>query len=150
MYTCQILIPSLPSGAVFEASLQTQVRSQAVLQLAATGRPMRQRTIGLASSGLGDGLTCWDVLVPSCSSDSLWRAGHLQADFCHQLDGVSSDTLVRLASGLSEQCVKNQWGLAGSCFRGRMALDLRLSRVRRGVAAMRQDFNYQLDITKKG
>ena len=31
-----------------------------------------------------------------------------------------------------------------------MALDLRLSRVRTGVAAMRQDCNYQLDIRKLG
>ena len=61
-----------------------------------------------------------------------------------QLYGVSSDTLVRLASELSEQCVKKQCGLAGSCFGGRMALDLRLSRVRTGVAAMGQDCNYQL------
>ena len=45
---------------------------------------------------------------------------------------VSSDTLVRLASGLSEQCVKKQCGLA---------LDLR--RVREGAAAMRQDRNNQ-------
>ena len=60
----------------------------------------------------------------------------MHADFSHQLYGVSSDTLVRLASGLSEQCVKNKCGLAGSCFGGRMALDLRLSQVHMGVAAM--------------
>ena len=62
----------------------------------------------------------------------------------HQLYGVSSDTLVRLASGLSKQCVKKQCGLAGSCFGGLMGLDLSLSRVRTGVAAMGQDCNYQL------
>ena len=67
-----------------------------------------------------------------------------------QLDGVSSDTLVRLASELSGQCVKKQCVLAGSCFRGRMALNLRFSRVRMGVAAMGQDCNYQLDLTKIG
>ena len=47
--------------------------------------------------------------------------------------------------------VKKQCGLVGLCFGGRMALDLRLSRVRTGVAAMRQDSNYyQLDTTKLG
>jgi hypothetical protein len=58
--------------------------------------------------------------------------------------------LVRLASGLSGQCVKKQCGLAGSCFGGRMDLDLRLCRVRTAVVAMGQDCNYQLDITKLG
>uniref|UniRef100_A0A4W5NMC8 Heteroous nuclear ribonucleoprotein L like n=1 Tax=Hucho hucho TaxID=62062 RepID=A0A4W5NMC8_9TELE len=42
---------------------------------------------------------------------------------------VSSDTLVWLASGLSEHCVKKQCGLAGLCFGGCLALDLHLSRV---------------------
>jgi hypothetical protein len=72
----------------------------------------------------------------------------MQADFGRQLYSVSSDTLVRLASGLSGQCVKKQCGLAGSCFRGRMALDLHLSRVRTGVAAMGQDCNYQIGYHK--
>ena len=43
----------------------------------------------------------------------------MHADF-----GVSSDTLVQLASGLNKQCVKKQCGLAGSCFGGRLDLDL--------------------------
>jgi hypothetical protein len=54
--------------------------------------------------------------------------------------GVSSDTFVRLASGLSRHCVKRQCGLAELCFGGRTALDLHLSRVRKGVAAMGQDY----------
>ena len=58
---------------------------------------------------------------------------------CKQLYGVSSDILVRLTSGLSEQYVKKQCGLTGSCFGGRMALDLGLSQIRKGVAAMGQD-----------
>ena len=74
----------------------------------------------------------------------------MHADCSHQLYGVSSDTLVRLASGLSEQCVKKHCGLAVLCFRGRMVLDLRLSRVHTGVAEMGQDCNYQLDTTKLG
>ena len=114
-------------------------------QLAETGRPMRRHTVGPMSSGLEEGLAGRDVLVTLRSSDSLWRAGCLHADFGRQLYGVSSDTLVRLASVLSEQRVKKR-----CCFVGRVALDLRLSRVCTGVAAMGQDCNYQLDITKLG
>ena len=127
--------------AVLEESLQTRVQSWAVSQPAATGRPMRRRTIGPASSELGEGLAGWAVLVPS--SDSLCRAGRINANFGRQLYGVSSNTLLRLASGLSEQC-----RLAGPCFGKCMALDLHLSRVRTGVAVMEQDCNYQLGITK--
>ena len=58
------------------------------------------------------------------------------------MHGVFSDTLVRLASGLDVRCVKKQCGLVGLCFGGRMAFDLRLSRARTGVVAMRQDSNY--------
>ena len=65
----------------------------------------------------------------------LWRAGRMHVDTVASCT-VSSDTLVLLASRLSKQCVKKQCGLAGSCFGGRMALDLRLSRVRTGVAVM--------------
>ena len=101
--------------------------SQAVSQPALTGRPMSQCTIGPVSSGLGEGLAGRDFLVPSCSSDSLWQVGRLQADFVRQLDSFSCKILVWLASGLSEQCVKKQCGLAGSRFGGRMALDHRLS-----------------------
>ena len=68
----------------------------------------------------------------------------MHADYSRQLYSVSPDTLVRLASGLSEQCVKKKCGLAGSCFGGSMALDRRLSRGLTGVAAMGQDCNYQL------
>ena len=100
---------------------------------------MRRCTIGPASTELWEGLASPDFLVPLRSSDSLWQAGRLQADFGCQLDGVSSDTLVWLASGLSEVCVKKQCGLAGLCFGGRMALKLRLSRDCRGAAAMGQD-----------
>jgi hypothetical protein len=96
------------------------------------------------SSGLGDGLAGRDVLVPSRSINSLWLTGRMHSDCGQQLYSVYSDTLVRLDSGLSEQCVKKQCGLAGSCLGGCMALDLRLSPVRMGVAAMAQDCNYQL------
>jgi hypothetical protein len=74
----------------------------------------------------------------------------MHADFGRQLYGVSSDTLVRLPSELSEQCVKKQCGLAGSYFGGSMARDLCLSQVCMGLAVMGQDRNYHLDITKKG
>ena len=58
------------------------------------------------------------------------------------MHGVSSDTLVRLASGLDTRCVKKQCGLVGLCIGGRMAFDLCLSRARTGIVAMRQDTNY--------
>ena len=58
-------------------------------------RPMRWCIIGPVS--LGEGLAIWDFLVPLCSSYSLWWVGR-------QLDGLSSNTLVRLATGLREQC----------------------------------------------
>jgi hypothetical protein len=99
--------------AVLESSLQIRVRSQAVLQPAATGRTMRWRTIVLASSGLGVGLAGWDVLVPSRARDFL-RPGACMLTSGRQLYGVSSDILVRLSSRLSEQCVKKQCGLVGS------------------------------------
>jgi hypothetical protein len=54
------------------------------------------------------------------------------------MHGVSSDTLVRLASGLDARCVKKQCGLVGLS----MAFDLCLSQARTGVVAMRQDSNY--------
>ncbi|XP_064795155.1 uncharacterized protein LOC135515406 [Oncorhynchus masou masou] len=76
-----------------KAPLQPRVRFQAVSQPGVTGRPMRRRTIGPASSGLGEGLASRDVLVSSCSSDSLWRAGRLQADIGRQFNSVSSDTM---------------------------------------------------------
>ena len=57
---------------------------------------------------------------------------------------------MRLASGLSRRCVEKQCGVAGLCFGGRTALDLRLSRVCTGVAAMGQDCNYHLDTTELG
>ena len=56
-----------------------------------------------------------------------------------QVHGVSSDTLVRLASGLDAHCVKKQCGLVGLCIGGRLTFNLRLSRARTGVVAMRQD-----------
>ena len=62
----------------------------------------------------------------------------MHTDFSLQLCGVSSDTLVRVASGLSVQCVKKPCGL--STFAS-------LESVRKGDAAMGQDCNYQLYIT---
>ena len=56
-----------------------------------------------------------------------------------------------MASGLDARCVKKQCGLVGLSFGGRMALDLRLSRARKEVVAMRQNSNYeQLDTMKLG
>jgi hypothetical protein len=140
---------------VLAVPLEILVRVQALSLLAVTGKPMRRCTIGPASSGLGKGLAGRDVLVPSHSSetsvvgwwmhaDTIARCGEtsvvgrwMHADTgarCSETSVVgrwmhadtvarcvSSDTLVRLASGLSGQC-----GMAGSCFGGRTALDLRI------------------------
>ena len=81
------------SGLRLEASLQIQVQSRAVLQPAATGRPMRRHTIDPASSEIGKGLACWDVLVPLRSSDSLWWPGTYTLTLVASCT-VSSDTLV--------------------------------------------------------
>ena len=120
-------------------------RAQALSQPAATERPMGRRTIGPALSGLG---RVWPAGI-SLSHRTLATpvAGRAQCT----LTRSPGDTLVQLASGLDGHCVKKQCGLVGLCFGGHMALDLRLSRVRTGVAAMRQDCNYyQLDTTKLG
>ena len=71
----------------------------------------------------------WNSGIRHCIAvlEASLQAGHLQTDFSRQLEGVSSDTLVRLASGLSEKCIKKQCGLAGLCFAGCMTLDLHLS-----------------------
>ena len=89
-----------------------------------------------------EGLAGRDILVSSGTSDSYGGPGAVHANQGRQVHGVSSDTLVRLASGLDVRCVKKQCGLVGLCFGGRMAFDLRLSRARTGVVAMRRDSNY--------
>jgi hypothetical protein len=68
-----------------------------------------------------EGLAGRDILW---SDDSCGGPGAVHA---RQVYGVSSNTLVRLASGLDGHCVKKQCGLVGLCFGRRMALDLRLS-----------------------
>jgi hypothetical protein len=65
---------------------------------------MRRRTIGSETSGLEEGLAGQDVLVPLHSSDSMWRARRLQAD---------SNTLVRLASGLTSSVSRSSAALQG-------------------------------------
>ena len=100
-----------------EARLQPLVWSQAGSQPAMTGRPMGWRTIGPASSGLGEGLVGWDFLVSSCSSESLWLAGRLQAEFWCQFDSVSSNTLVQRASSLSRRLLRSEvWRTQDSTF----------------------------------
>ena len=72
------------------------------------GRSVGRRTIGLASSGLG---RVWPVGISlSHRAPATPVAGRAQG--C-QVHGVSSVTLVRLASGLDARCVKKQCGLVG-------------------------------------
>ena len=79
------------------------------------------------------------ILVSSRTSDSCGGPGSVHANQGRQVHSVSSDTLVRLASGLDARCVKKQCGLVGLCIGGRMAFDLRLSRDRTGDVAVRQE-----------
>ena len=83
-----------------------------------------------------------DILVSSRTSDSCGGLGAVHASQGRQVHSVSSDTLVRLASGLDGRWVKKQCGLVGWGVGGRMTFNLRLSRARTGVVAMRQDSSY--------
>ena len=89
-----------------------------------------------------EGLVGRDVLVSLRTSDSCGGPGAVRANQGGQVHGVSSDTLVQLASGLDARCVKKQCGLVGLCIGGRMTFDLHLSRARTGVVAMKQDSSY--------
>ena len=89
-----------------------------------------------------EGLVGRGVLVSSRTSDSCGGLGAVCATQGGQVHGVSSGTLVRLASRLDACCVKKQCGLVGLCIGGRITFNLRLSRARTGVVAMRQDSSY--------
>ena len=85
-----------------------------------------------------EGLAGRDILVSSCTSDTCGGPGAVHAN---QVARCTVFHPVRLASWL-DAVLKKQGGLVGLCFGGRMAFDLRLSRARTGVVAMRQDSNY--------
>ena len=82
-----------------------------------------------------EGVAARDILVSSRTSDSCGGPGAVHTNQGRQVQGVSSDTLVQLASGLDARCVKKQCVLFGLCFGGRMTFDLRLSRAHMGVVA---------------
>ena len=84
-----------------------------------------------------EGVAGRDVLVSLLTSDSCGGPGTVRANQGCQVHSDSSDTLVRLASGLDARCVKKQCGLVGFCIGGCMTFNLRLSRARMGVVAMR-------------
>ena len=71
-----------------------------------------------------EGLAGRDILVSLRTSDSCGRPGAVHANQSHQVHGVSSNTLVRLASGLDACCVKKQCVLVGLCFGGSRPLPL--------------------------
>ena len=60
-----------------------------------------------------EGLVGRGVLVSSRTSDSCGGLGAVCANQGCQVHGVSSDALVRLASGLEARCVKKQCGWLG-------------------------------------
>ena len=57
------------------------------------------------------------------------------------MHSVSSDTLVRLASGLDARCVKKQCGLVGLCFGGRICHVRRIEET--SVIRIHSSFNEQ-------
>jgi hypothetical protein len=89
-----------------------------------------------------EGLAGRDILVSSRTNDSCGGPGAVRANQGCQVHSVSSDTLVRLASGLDVRCVNKQCGLVWLCIGGRMTFNLRLSGAHTGVVAMRQDSSY--------
>uniref|UniRef100_A0AAZ3RKP9 U1-type domain-containing protein n=1 Tax=Oncorhynchus tshawytscha TaxID=74940 RepID=A0AAZ3RKP9_ONCTS len=141
-YKCNVWPPEWRSGlrhciGVLAVSLQTQVRSRAVSQPAMIWSPIGQCTISPASSGLGDGLAVVVLylahhgLVTPCVGP-----GTLQADLGCQVNRVSSDTLVRLASGSSGRVLRSAvWRVMFQ----RMHDSTFASRARWGVAVARQD-----------
>ena len=68
-----------------------------------------------------EGLASRDIIVSPVAGP-----GAVHANQGCQVHGVSSNTLVRLASGLDACCVKKQCGLVELCFGGRMTFNLRL------------------------
>jgi hypothetical protein len=54
-----------------------------------------------------------DILISLCTSDSCGVPGAVHSNQGRQVHGVSSDTLVRLVSGLDARCVKKQLGCVG-------------------------------------
>ena len=95
-----------------------------------------------------EGLADRDILVSSRTRDSCGGPGAVHADQVARCTVFPPTHWCGWLPGLYVHCVKKQCGEVGVYFRGRMALDLRLSRVRTGVAAMRQD--YQEDTTNLG
>ena len=93
------------------ASLQIRVRSRAVSQPAVIWSLIGRHPIGPMSSGFGEGLA-WGALLGSLhSSASLWRSRRLPADLDRQLNSASSDTFVRLASGLRGRVLRKKLSL---------------------------------------
>ena len=134
----------LPVGAVVKGAVPPKTLGSRPGS-AATGRDREVRGATHNWSSVirvREGLAGRDILVSSRTSDSCGGPGSVHANQGRQVHGVSSDTLVRLASRLDASCVKKQCGLVGLCIGGRMTFNLRLSRARTGVVAMRQDSSY--------
>jgi hypothetical protein len=100
---------------------------------------MGRRTIGPASSGLGEGLAGKDVLVPSRTSDSCGGPGAVHTDTVASCTVFPPTHWCGWLLGVKKQC-----GLVGLCWVGLCCVsgDARLSTVSSPygrVAAMRQD-----------
>ena len=110
----------------------------------ATGRSVGRRTIGLASSGLG---RVWPVGISLSHRAPVTPVAVRAQCMPTKVARCTVFYPVRLASWV-DAVLKKQGGLVGLCFGGPTALDLHLSPARTGVAAIRQDCNYQLDTMK--
>ena len=66
----------------------------------------------------------------------------LQRQLCLQRLGSRPDSALTGRDREDARCVKKQCGLVGLCIGGRMTFNLRFSRARTGVVAMRQDSSY--------
>ena len=86
-----------------------------------------------------EGLAGRDILVSSRTSDSCVWPGAVHADQVARCTVFPPTHWCGWLPGWMRTVLRS---LVGLCFGGRMAFDLRLSRARTGVVAMRQDSNY--------
>ena len=86
-----------------------------------------------------EGLAGTEILVSTCTSDSCGGPGAVRANQGCQVHSVSSDTLVRLASGLDGAVLRSSAAWLGI---GGRILSTFVSRACTGVVVMKQDSSY--------
>ena len=112
-----IMINRLPGGAVVKGAVlqpSETLGSRPGSVVTGRDREVRGATHNWPSViRVREDLVGRDVLVSSRTSDSCGGPGAVRANQGCQVHGVSSDTLVWLASGLDARCVKQQCGWLG-------------------------------------